>query len=184
MKKIRRIAQGADVRAIHAQLEANAPLWDQHPLRTAGYESSPHQQLSDIWVRYNAIGNLDRENPAAFNESHESVWYPAWEQLTALHPLVFNTMHFVRGTRLGGVLITKIPAHGLCAPHVDTGWHATYYEKFALSIDAAPGQVFKFDDDELVTQRGDLFTFDNSFKHWVTNESEEDRITLIMCIRR
>ncbi|MCY1247967.1 hypothetical protein D9M72_613450 [compost metagenome] len=92
-------------------------------------------------------------------------------------------MAAVQGERLGGVLITRIRPGQVCKPHTDPGWHARYYQKFAVQIAAAPGQSFNFEGHELVTKPGDIFWFDNSHTHWVTNESDTDRITMIVCIK-
>lgn len=159
-------------------LAEHPELWDQNTTRTKGY--GPHARVSDIWVRYNSIENLDKGD---FNGEHDSVWYPAAKVLP-VRPLLFGLMREVEGERLGGVLITRIPAGANVEPHIDQGWHARYYEKFALQIQAAEGQQFCFEDERLVTRTGDLFTFNNAYTHWVTNASDTDRITMICCIRR
>lgn len=182
-KNIAMVARGIDVTPVLAELDALPELWNMYRMRTAFY-GSPHNHISDIWVRYNAWANFDPENPAAFNDPHESVFYEAWGALPSLRELVFNVMRLVEGTRLGGILITRIPPGGRVEPHIDRGWHAGYYEKFAVSLKAGPGQAFNFEDGPFVTAPGDLFTFDNSQSHWVTNDSEEERVTLIICIRR
>lgn len=69
------------------------------------------------------------------------------------------------------------------APHVDGGWHAEYYAKYAVQLKGGAKQAFHFEACSLVTEPGDLYTFDNSQLHWVTNDGDEDRITLIICIR-
>ena len=89
-----------------------------------------------------------------------------------------------RAERLGGVLITKIPAGMECKPHVDGGWHAGHYEKYGIQIASAPGQRFCFEGESLETRPGDVFWFDNSHTHWVTNDTEHDRITLIVTLKR
>ena len=68
-------------------------------------------------------------------------------------------------------------------PHIDLGWHAEYFQKFAVQIAADEHQAFCFENAGLVTLPGDLFTFQNQFKHWVVNDSDHDRITLIICIK-
>lgn len=173
------VSRGVNVADIVARLEAHPELWNQHRQRLEMYA---HAGVSDIWVRYNDIENYDGDM-AAFNAEHESVWYPAGDVL-GLKPLVFAMMHALEGERLGGVLITRIPPGGEVRPHIDHGWHARYYEKFAVSLKADTRQRFCFDEAELVTETGDVFTFDNSRRHWVTNESDAERITLIVCIRR
>ena len=182
MKHLAHIAKGIDITDALMQLEAHPELWDKHSVRTASY-TSPHNRLSDIWLRYNAFENFDEKNPAAFNGEHDSVFYPAWNVLTELQRHVFDIMRFTCSVRLGGLLITRIPAGAVCEKHIDQGWHATYYNKYALQLKAAPGQAFHFEDGAFESAPGDLFTFDNSYTHWVTNDSKVDRVTLIVCAR-
>lgn len=92
-------------------------------------------------------------------------------------------MAIVGGDRLGMVLITRIPPRGRVEPHIDSGWHAGYYAKYAVQIKGNAGQAFHFDGESLSPEPGDLYTFDNSKLHWVTNDSDEERITCIICIR-
>lgn len=179
--KIERI-QGirADVSGLAAAIDANPQLWDEHRMRTQS-KFSPHRESSDIWVRYNAIENFT--TLAEFNAPHESSWYPSADVLH-VKPFVLDVMRLMGGTRLGGVLITKVPAGKQIYPHSDQGWHARHYEKFAIQIRGNERQAFCFEGERLVTAPGDIYTFDNSHRHWVTNDSDEDRLTMIVCIGR
>lgn len=118
------------------------------------------------------------------NQAHESVWYPVVEAIPSVRFLTEQMMGLVGGKELGGVLITKIPAGKQVYRHIDGGWHAEHYEKFAILVQGNPEQEFCFEDSSLRCREGDSFTFNNQFYHWVTNDSPEDRITLITCIRR
>jgi quercetin dioxygenase-like cupin family protein len=93
-------------------------------------------------------------------------------------------MRFVEGVEIGGVLITRIPPGKSVRPHTDPGWHARRYEKYGVQITSAPGQLFCFEGEELETQPGDVFWFDNAHTHWVTNPTHYERITMIVCIRK
>lgn len=157
-------------------------LWNRHRLRTT-YEG-PHRHVDDIWVRC-LDWEIMRDSPVAFNEPHDSTWYPiAHEQLAPARDLARDIAEYFKATKIGGVLITKIPAGCCVLPHIDNGWHARHYEKFAFSIAANEMQEFCFDRKRLTTHPGDVFTFDNQYSHWVTNPSTTDRITMIVCIRR
>lgn len=168
-----------DVSQVVAELDANPQLWDQHTLRKKLYV---HGEMSDIWVRYNAFENFTGDM-AAFNAEHESVWYPAIEKLPALKKLLFDLMWAVEGERLGGVLITRIPPGKGIAPHTDDAWHARYYSKIAVQLKSAPGQAFCFEDESLSAEPGEVYVFRNEFTHWVVNDSEQERMTLIVCIK-
>lgn len=174
MTKIRKFGEGMNVAPLLWALQQQPELWNQTPDRTSPPDS-PHFGLSDIYIRYGQ-NPLDREN-------HESIWYPAADKLP-VRDLIFALMADVRGERLGGVLITKIPAGKSCKPHRDGGWHAGYYEKFGIQVASAPGQAFCFEGESLETKPGDIFWFDNAHTHWVTNDTPYDRITLIVTLKR
>lgn len=172
-----------NVKQLVKELKDNPSLWNQYSLRTTAYEGNPHKRVDDIWVRYNAWENFDAEHPELFSAEHDSSWYPAYGKLPALRYHLFELMRAVQGTRLGGVLITRIPAGCSVAPHIDRGWHAGYYRKFAIQLKGGPQQLFCFEGESLEAGAGEVYEFDNSEKHWVENNSRRERITLIVCIR-
>jgi aspartyl/asparaginyl beta-hydroxylase (cupin superfamily) len=171
-----------DVSTMQAQLAAHAEVWDTIRHRTE-HPQSPHREVSDIWVRYNPIENFHGDMQQ-FNAEHTSQWYPVAEQLPEAVRIADLLMAELQGKFLGAVLITKIPPGKQVYAHVDQGWHARYFEKFAVTIKGDDEQAFFFENEYLVTHPGDLWWFDNSHPHWVSNNSDEDRITLIVCIRR
>jgi len=178
MKNMQLLLKGVDVSGLVQELHKKPFLWNQQKARLEQYA---HNGLDDIWVRYNDFSNYNGDL-AEFNNEHEAVWYPAYSALPQIKDIVFDVMRLVEGERLGGVLITRIPAGCTCQPHVDGGWHAEHFDKFALQIAAAEGQAFHFEEGSLETETGDLYWFNNQETHWVTNESDEDRITMIICI--
>lgn len=183
MKHFVQLAEHIPVAALREQLTANPDLWGQHGHRK-NYAGSPHAEMSDIWVRYKAINS---ESDFRTNDEHVPVWYPAWHRLPALKPILFGLMALTQAEMLGGVLITRIPPGQGIAPHVDRGWHVEFYDKIYVSVQSAPGAVFGCDADGVVEQLeprpGQAWLFDNRLNHWVTNASDEDRITLIICVR-
>ena len=172
-ERLKLLATGLDVGPLADALRAHPELWDQNTARTQDPES-PHYGLSDIWARY------AQDKVGA--EAHISAWYPAADVLP-VRGMARLLMAMFGGEQLGGVLITRIPPGAICRPHFDNAWHANNYEKFAVQVEAAPGQAFHFEGEHLVTQPGDIYWFDNSHTHWVVNESEVDRITAIFCMR-
>jgi hypothetical protein len=183
---IKILHRGVNVAPLIQQLDAAPELWDENVFRTERPEgmayAGPHQQISDIIVRFNDWANWTGDR-AAFNEEHESVWWGAYDKLPYIRPLVFDLMRAHYAERLGMVLITRIPPHCNVGKHVDTGWHARTYLKFGVQVKAAPGQKFCFEGCEVETRAGDLFAFDNSKVHWVENPTDVERITLIICLR-
>jgi Aspartyl/Asparaginyl beta-hydroxylase len=178
---LRMVERGyADTSALLSELTCS--MWNTLTFRTEN-PNSPHREVSDIWVRYNPIENY-RGDMREFNSEHVSRWYKVAEELPEAKRLSEKIAQDFHAIRLGAVLITKIPAGKTCYPHVDMGWHARYYEKFALQIAGNVQQSFSVEHETLRTESGDLFWFDNSRLHWVLNPSQEDRITMIVCLRR
>jgi hypothetical protein len=173
-----------DVAEANQYLTDHPELWNTHQMRTV--LTSPHREVSDIWARYNFDPSLT--NTGAFKSS----WQPELEPVLA--PLVkqltdhlfsgFDPEELVDGgSRLGGVLITRIPAHKQVYPHVDKGWHAGFYQKYCICLKANDDQSFCFINAQLRTISGQVFWFRNDVPHWVLNPSDEDRISMIVCIR-
>lgn len=180
---IKDVGVNFDVSEVLAQLSEHPELWNAHKLRTERY-GTPHKAILDIWVRFNDWSNYEGDSHAFTMLPHESVWYPCADKIPAVRELVYQVFRHVAGEALGGVLITKIPPGGEVLPHIDQGWHAQHYEKFAVQLMGNKDQAFHFEGHELRPMPGDLYTFDNSLLHWVKNDSNEDRMTLIICIRR
>jgi hypothetical protein len=181
------IAEGIDPGPVLRELEANPDLWNEHRRRKEA-PGTPHSEMSDIWVRYNDDAPYVASGDwSGFNDAHVPVWYPASEKLPSLMPVIFALMGDMGGEMLGGVLITKIPPGCKIDPHVDRGWHVEYYDKYYFQLQNAPGCVFGADHggvvEELEPKPGEIWLFDNRKLHWVRNDSQQDRITVIICIR-
>lgn len=150
--------------------------WNLCPLRTQGARS-PHRECDDVWVRW-------RNTAIRSDGSFDCSWYDVADELPSAVKLCEALFSLYDGSRMGGVLITRIPPGKQVYPHIDGGWHAGHYEKFAIQVQGNSEQEFCFDGESLSTQPGDVFRFRNDVPHWVTNSSKEARITLICCIRR
>jgi len=175
-----------DVTELTCQIESNPSLWNRYTMRTQLMPDSPHREVQDIWLRYRDWNEFDPENPGAFSDEHESVFYPAYYELPAAKGIIDAVMaKFPAHAKLGGCLITKIAPGKMVYPHSDAGaWHSEYYNrKILILLQSAPGQSFNFADEAHQGATGDCFAFDNSLVHSVTNDSGVDRISLILAIR-
>lgn len=164
------------------QLKTNPQFWDLYRERTEGYET-PHAGVSDIWIRYRDRKEFNGSWADFADAPHECVWYPAADALSAARDIAFELMSWVRGERLGGILITRIPPGGCVLPHIDGGYNARNYDKFAVMLESAPGQAMYYEEGAISGDPGSVFWFKNDVTHWVRNDSEVDRITMIVCIQ-
>lgn len=134
-------------------------------------------------MRYQSIDKAREPDGRAL--PHESEFYPAWTALPAFQPLVFDVMRLSLATRLGGILITRIPPGAGIAPHHDRGsWHAEYYDAKAYLILQANARCENRAEGEAVHMAtGTVWWFDNQVVHSVHNGGDEDRIAAIICMR-
>lgn len=181
MNYFQKIAEGIDVGPALAQLAAHPDLWGEYPERINA-PGSPHVQSNDIWVRFRPRHELTA--PVHYGEPHFAVFYPAWEALPALHPMVFGVMAAVSATYLGGILLTRIPAGAAILPHVDRGWHPSIMDTKAYVILQANEHCTNRCGGETVIMRaGEVWLFENQITHSVENNGDIPRIALIVTMR-
>jgi hypothetical protein len=58
-----------------------------------------------------------------------------------------------------------------------------YYQRYQIPLSIKPGVVFHCGDEYLSMQPGDAWWFNNQLEHSVTNDSTEDRISMLTDIR-
>jgi hypothetical protein len=181
MKNFLKIASGIDVLPVAIALQMQPELWNQHNDRKC-FDGSGHKGTSDIWVRYNDPANL-AQGYEKYTSEHDSVWHPAYHKLPQLRPIIFGLMARCEATRLGGVLITRIPPGGHVLPHSDSGWHPEYYDlKVYVPILSNQHVINRVEAEHVVMAPGDAWYFNNLKEHEVINNGETERITLIVCM--
>ncbi len=183
MKNFFQIAAGVDVLPLAMSLHLHPELWNEHKERLHSL-LSPHREASDIWVRYNDFKHFNKDDPGSFNAPHFAVWYPAYRYLHAINPIVYGLMSRLQATALGGVLITRIPAGRRIFAHIDSGWHADFYNcKAHIPLQTNDKCISYADGEQVVMHAGDVWRMDNTVEHCVVNDGDDDRITLIVCMR-
>lgn len=183
MRNFLKLAAGINITPLLHAVQRQPELWNQNKLRTT-HQDSPHTAVDDIWLRFNDLTLYESsEEYSKILDEHESICYPAWFKLPEVQPIIFDLMHLVRGTRLGRVLVTRLAPGKSIVPHVDSGSHAAYYERYHCVLQNIAGSNFRAGNETVCMQPGDLYWFDNSKEHEVINHSREDRVTLIIDIR-
>ena len=181
MRHFYKLAEGIDVAAVNRQLVAHPELWDANPMRRI-YPTSPHRDMRDIWVRARAPTGRELRS---YSEPHESVWWPAAERLTSLPPIIEDLAASVHASRIGAVLVTKIPAGKRIFPHNDRGfWHAEFHNlKIYLCLKGNDRCVVWCEHERVVMKAGEAWIFDNLVMHGLENHGDDDRISAIAALR-
>lgn len=176
------IARDVPVQPLLGQIDEHPELWGSRGARQRG--NSPHREASDIWLRYidpALIGKHDIMTP------HKSVWYPESQVLSGVHPIAARLRAAIGDpVELGGVLLTRIPAHKEVYTHDDVGsWHAEWYNSKTWTVLRANDQcVNHVEDESIIWRPGESWQHDNLKNHSVQNLGETERIVLISCFRK
>lgn len=155
-------------------------LWNKQTLRTS-HPGSPHTQVDDIWLRFNALPETGQE--ARVIDDHESINYPAWFALPEAQNICLDLMRQVRGERLGRVLITRLAPGKSIAPHVDGGDHARYFDRYHIVLQGLPGSIFHCGGETVQMLTGQVWWLQNLTEHSEVNNSADDRIYLVVDIK-
>lgn len=175
-----KLSEGLDVSQILKELEQAPHLWNQIDSRT-NFKESPHYNSKDIWLRYapqELFKVIDRYQPFI------PEWYESSEELPSCVDFSLELMKAVEGEMLGGVLITQVPPKGKILPHIDESWHVDYFDKFYLHLESNDDVEFCWRDGiKIKPKAGELYWLDNTKEHWVNNDGDTPRTTLIVCIK-
>lgn len=182
MSNFTRICTDIAVGGILNQIDAHPELWNENPERL--FPGSPMEGTSDIWLRYRDKAELTSRE--AYREPHFAVWYPGAKKLGRALSVVRHLMWVIEADYIGGVLITKIPAGRSILPHSDAGsWHAEFMNvKVYIPLQTNLDCVNICEDEHVSMMAGDAWTFDNLKTHSVVNSGKQDRITLIVSLRK
>lgn len=184
MRNFIKVCDGINVEPLLFSLNQNIQLWDTNKLRK-DIPESPHLAMSDIWVRYNYEKYaLNTDDYSKFHDQHFPVWYPSINKLPMVRNISLALMSKMGATHLGGVLITKIPPGGRIEPHIDHNWHADFYNcKLYVPVQSNKQCINRCGDEFVVMNSGECWYFNNSVEHEVVNNGQDDRITLIICMK-
>lgn len=186
MKNFQCIAVNVDVMPLLHAVQRRPELWNQHQWRTT-YKGTPHVNVSDIWLRYSSPDmTTDIENTVPVTNDTAPVWFPAFKELPQCRPIIFDLMRRLEAYELGRVLITKIPPGGRILPHKDaTGAYTDTQDgsRYHIVLQGNPGSLFHCGDEQVCMRTGEVWHFNHLEEHAVTNNSDDDRIHLLVDVR-
>lgn len=151
------------------------------------YPQGPFGETDSIILRFPPRSVHETEKALAAHmenfDQHENVWLPISNELPEIKDLVYWLMNGVRATRLGRVMVNRIVKGGRIYEHADTPVHALYWSRFHIVLHARPNVDFYCGDEMVNMKTGQVWFFKNEFKHQVQNNSDDDRIHLVIDLK-
>lgn len=173
MKYFLKMAENIQVLPLLSSLARHPELWNADDARTT-FEDSPHVDVDDILLRF---GSKDGDSLEAVDLSPARV-------VTGAKQMALDIMKLVNGSRLGRVVITKLAPGGKILPHADVkGEYTAYYTRYHVVLQGLPGSTFSCGDETVTMRTGELWWFDAHAEHAVANNSQDDRIHMLIDVR-
>lgn len=180
MKYFKRLEFGIDVAPFLTEIGAHPELWDSDPSRQLAKPAQ--RETHAICIR--AQGGeaiLDsaarQENPIGYRGQPTSLsaFFPAAEGF------VENLAHDMRGA-MGRAVIARLRPHGTIHPHLDDRLYWLLRDRYHLVIKSVTGSHFRAGGEEVRMRQGELWWFDPTVEHSAFNESDQERIHIIVDI--
>lgn len=186
MRFFQKIAEGVDTTPLLHTLQRKPELWNAHRFRTT-FTNTPHGQVDDIMLRYAAPDRLtDPDNTQPVYDEQACVFYPAWQELPQVRPIVLDLMRRVSAYELSRVLITRLHPGARILPHADKGGaytDAPDVARYHICLQGLPGSLYRTGDEVVNMRTGEVWWFNALVEHEVQNNSADDRIHLLVDVR-
>src|ERR1700759_1143026 len=115
------------------EIQRQPELWNKNPCRLS--TKGPHHETQDMFLRYkDETENVKTGNWSNFSDLHIPEWNKTIDYLPSARKIIFDLMRSVSGEMLGGVFIYKVSPGKQIYPHIDRGWHASFYDKFNVCL--------------------------------------------------
>ena len=183
MRNFHQIAENVAVLKLMHQVARHPELWNEHRFRTE-FPNTPHAQVDDIWLRFSDPEKCTTTSNVIGDD--RPVWYPAAKILDEAKPIILDLMRFLNGYELGRVLITRLRPGGTILAHRDDAGeyvHMKDIARYHVVLNGKPGSLYHDGDETVCMQTGSIWWFLPTELHAVENNSDDDRIHLLVDIR-
>ncbi|MEX3972258.1 aspartyl/asparaginyl beta-hydroxylase domain-containing protein [Paraburkholderia caribensis] len=190
MRNFLKIADGIATKSLLTSIYRQPDLWQADDFLRR-FPQGPFGETDTIYLRFqdhvqcatDDEVELYKQNKLAGHDLHECPWRPEVERLPEARAHILQLMSASGATRLGRCMINRIVPGGRIFPHADSPWHAEYWDRYHIVLQSAPGNNFRCGDENVWMREGEVWWFQNAIEHEVVNNSDDDRIHLIVDLR-
>lgn len=156
------------------EVRRNAYLWDAVTHRQ-DYPGSAHRDTRAIYLRWAA-----EWTPACIFDTLSAEWCDAASIMAKTMGLVRSVLAEIEAKELGRAMIVSLRPGGIITPHCDEGAYARHFARYHVPLESASGNTFTVGGETVRMEVGELWTFRHDLEHTVRNDSELERVHLIV----
>jgi hypothetical protein len=177
MRHFKLLESGIDVAPILRELADHPELWGQNTGR---------QNSVDVQRETQAVAICSHTDQRTFLEARQQSPVSYVGRPTPTAQLLPNALEFVQRQlrqlhgRSGRAVIVRLKPHGHVYEHIDGGLYYDLRYRCHLILHSVAGSRLRAGNEEVRMREGEFWWFDNQQPHDAVNESDEDRIHLIM----
>lgn len=178
---------GVPVDALMHAVMRRQDLFNQNTFRTT-FPNTPHVDVDDIWIRFSDPEKCSTTTKVIGDD--KPIWYPALEALPEVKPLIRGLMHQVGAYELGRVLISRVKPGGQILAHRDNEGEYVLtpdIARYHVVLKGLPGSLYHCGEDgereTVCMQTGEVWWFNAHKLHSIQNNSEDDRVHLLVDVR-
>lgn len=146
--------------------------WNEHTIRQNSYEM--HKDTQTLEVMWD-LESLRTDKIGKIHSNYYKLNMTSFlEKIKPIYELNYGDGYFIR------VLIVKLKANSNIEPHVDKGYSLMTAKRTHIPIITNPEVTFTVGGETKHLKEGEIWEIDNSKEHSVDNNSDLDRIHLIM----
>jgi hypothetical protein len=163
------------------QLANHNDLWNKEYIPYRGNESA-YAEAAHLCLRYG-----DDQDQLVL--PHFPVWYPAWQALVALEPILHQVMGLFEPYHVGGILLTRLPHGSRIRPHKEEGWHSEFYSTKVYAVLKGNNQCISrygnHDDGQetVVMKPGEIWWANDLITHSMDNHGTSSRVDITVYLR-
>lgn len=184
-KQFVRLAANINVAKLVDEIERNKELFEIETFRQ-DFKGSPFKSTRAIPCRMSFDSKIELTEDELIEKlktigisEREAIDMQYYDYLPNVYDAVMLLAHVVRAERIGRVLVTKLLAGGAIGAHKDFGLYHDYYDRFHIVV-SGKGCQFRSGDEWVCMMPGEVWWFNNNDEHEVINDTDADRIHIVM----
>lgn len=178
MKHLKLIEKGIDVKPFLREIENNAELWFLDTSRQDKIAVQRETHAIALRCHGETAGEdsrIRRAKPLGYHgrPTPDSARFPLTSEYV-------DQLARSMSATMGRCVLARLEPNGTVYPHADDGLYWLLRDRYHLTLKSVKGSRFNVGGEEVVMQEGELWWFDHTATHEAFNDSDEERVHIIL----